>query len=61
MTTLLDIFGYLTVVLRGFDLAAQTILVGSVSFVLFVAVPSPGDGLLNPVTVILNWTAGLQH
>jgi len=37
LSTLFDIFGFLSVVLRGFDLVAQSILLGSVSFALFVA------------------------
>ena len=35
MTTLFDIFGYLVVLLHGLDLVAQTLLVGSVAFVVF--------------------------
>ena len=37
MSTLFDIFGFLSVVLRGLDLVAQSILLGSVSFALFMA------------------------
>ena len=37
MTTLFDIFGYLVVVLHGLDLVAQTLLIGSVAFVVFFA------------------------
>jgi len=43
LTTLFDIFGFVNVVLRGFDLVAQTVLLGSVSFMLFVTVPPVGD------------------
>ena len=43
MSTLFDIFGFLSVVLRGLDLVAQSILIGSVSFALFIAAPLAGD------------------
>jgi putative copper resistance protein D len=36
LTTLFDLFGFLSLILHGFDLVAQTVLVGSVAFVLFV-------------------------
>jgi putative copper resistance protein D len=39
VTTLFDIFGYASVVLHGLGLVAQTVLVGSVSYTLFVAAP----------------------
>src|ERR1700728_3172063 len=39
MALLLDIFGYLTVVLRGFTLTAQSATVGGVFFLAFVARP----------------------
>ena len=48
MTALFDIFGFLSVVLRGLDFVAQSVLIGSVSFALFVALPlardSPREG-----------------
>ena len=43
MSTLFDIFGFLSVVLRGLDLVAQSILIGSVSFALFIAAPLASD------------------
>jgi copper resistance protein D len=43
LSTLFDIFGFLSVVLRGLDLVAQSILIGSVSFALFIAAPLAGD------------------
>jgi putative copper resistance protein D len=43
LSALFDIFGFLSVVLHGFDLVAQSILLGSVSFALFVATPIAGD------------------
>jgi copper resistance protein D len=43
LTTLFDIFAYVSVVLHGLGLVAQTVLVGSISFVLWVAAP-PADG-----------------
>ena len=39
MNTLLDIFGFASVVLRGLELVAQTVLLGSVLFALLIAVP----------------------
>ena len=39
MTTLFDIFGYLGVVLHGLDLLAQTLLIGSVAFALWIVAP----------------------
>ena len=42
MTTLFDIFGYVSVVLHGLGLVAQTVLIGGVSYSLFVAVPPAG-------------------
>jgi copper resistance protein D len=43
LSTLFDIFGFLSVVLRGLDLVAQSILLGSVSFALFIAAPLASD------------------
>jgi putative copper resistance protein D len=39
LTTLFDIFGFLSVILHGVDLVAQTVLLGSISFALFVVAP----------------------
>ncbi|HVP88540.1 MAG TPA: hypothetical protein VMU79_10715, partial [Casimicrobiaceae bacterium] len=39
MATLFDIFGFVSVLLHGLDLVSQTLLLGSVSFVLFAAAP----------------------
>jgi copper resistance protein D len=39
LSTLFDIFGFLRVMLHGVDLVAQTVLLGSISFALLVAVP----------------------
>jgi putative copper resistance protein D len=39
VTTLFDIFGYLSVVLHGLELVAQSVLIGSVSYTLWIAVP----------------------
>ena len=43
MNTLFDLFGFLSVILRGFDLVAQSVLLGSVAFALFVAAPMGRD------------------
>ena len=42
MSTLFDLFGYLSVVLRGLELVAQAVLLGSVTFVVFVVAPVLG-------------------
>jgi len=39
MSQLLDTFGYLSVILRGFTLAFQSLVIGGISFLLFVIVP----------------------
>src|SRR5436305_13727419 len=39
LTTLFDIFGFVIVVPRGFDLVPQTVLIGSAAFMLFGPVP----------------------
>ena len=39
MSALFDLFGFLAVLLHGLDLVAQSVLVGSVAFALFVAAP----------------------
>lgn len=43
MNTLFEIFGYLTVVLHGLDFVAQSVLIGSVAFMLFVLEPSSSE------------------
>ena len=43
MSTLFDIFGFLSVVLRGLDFVAQSVLLGSVAFAALVATPLAGD------------------
>ena len=43
MSTLFEIFGFLSVVLRGLDFVAQSVLLGSVTFAAFVATPLAGD------------------
>jgi putative copper resistance protein D len=42
LNALFDIFGFLSVVLHGLDLVAQTVLLGSVSFALLVEAPAAG-------------------
>ncbi|TMH46877.1 MAG: copper resistance protein [Betaproteobacteria bacterium] len=53
MSTLFDIFGFLNVVLRGLDFVAQSVLLGSVAFVVLVATPLAGEVQreLSPVLV----------
>jgi copper resistance protein D len=57
LSTLFDIFGFLSVVLRGLDLVAQSILLGSVSFALFIAAPLAG----NAPRELRAITAGVRH
>ncbi|TMG96617.1 MAG: copper resistance protein [Betaproteobacteria bacterium] len=57
MSTLFDIFGFLSVVLRGLDLVAQSILLGSVSFALFIATPLARDAPRELRAI----TAGVRH
>src|SRR5205085_9041966 len=37
MSLLIDLFGYLSVLLQGFDMVAQAVLIGSALFLLFEA------------------------
>ncbi len=39
MSALFSIFGFLSVMLHGFDLVAQTVLLGSILFLLLLALP----------------------
>src|ERR1700690_926943 len=39
MSALFSIFGFLTVILHGFDLIAQSVLLGSIIFLLLLALP----------------------
>ncbi len=43
MTTLFDIFGFVSVLVHGLEVVAQTLLLGSVAFVLFLASPLARD------------------
>jgi putative copper resistance protein D len=43
LSTLFDIFGFLGVVLHGFDFVAQSVLLGSVAFATLVVPPVAGD------------------
>ena len=42
MSTLFDLFGFVSVVLRGLELVAQSVLLGSVAFLVFVVTPLQG-------------------
>lgn len=42
MSTLFDLFGLLSVVLHGLELVAQSVLLGSVAFIVFVLTPGQG-------------------
>ena len=43
MSTLFDIFGFLSVVLNGVEFAAQSVLLGSIAFTVLVVPPVAGD------------------
>ena len=43
MSAVFDVFAYLTVLLRGLDLVAQSVLIGAVSFLIFVIRPILSD------------------
>jgi putative copper resistance protein D len=63
MALLLDIFGYLTVILRGLSIAAQAFSLGGIAFVIFIAVPlrrrlgAIGDTILARSLRIIFWSA----
>ena len=53
MTTLFDIFGFVSVLLHGLELVSQTVLVGSVTFVLFLPYPITSDALRESLWALL--------
>ena len=53
MTTLFDIYGFVSVVANGLALVVQTLLLGSVSFALFVAAPLSADHMDEPIAADL--------
>src|SRR5579859_4202804 len=63
MTLLLDLFGFLSVVLRGLTLTAQSLTVGGVAFLLLLARPLSGEiGVAGVVIIkrsraLLGWSA----
>jgi putative copper resistance protein D len=57
LNTLFDLFGFLSVVLRGLDLVAQSVLLGSVAFALLVAVPVTRDAQREPRAIL----AAVRH
>ncbi|MEJ0069569.1 MAG: CopD family protein [Pseudomonadota bacterium] len=63
MALLLDIFGFLTVILRGLSIGAQAFTLGGIGFVLFLATPlqgalaSTGDTILARSLRITMWAA----
>jgi len=63
MALLLDLFGFLSVVLRGLTLTAQSLTVGGVAFLLSLADPLAGDFAASAVVVtrrcrlLLGWSA----
>jgi copper resistance protein D len=63
LSTLFDIFGFLSVILHGFDLVAQTVVLGSVLFLLLLAEPlapalGPGaEGVLRGTRSIIRAAA----
>src|ERR1700734_2469962 len=63
MALLLDIFGFLTVILRGLSISAQAFTVGGITFILFLARPlrgaleETGDRILARSLRITAWAA----
>src|SRR5580692_138689 len=63
MALLLDIFGFLTVILRGLSISAQAFTLGGIGFVLFLATPlrgalgTTGDTILTRSLRITFWSA----
>src|SRR5690242_20688685 len=62
MALLLDIFGFLAVVLGGLSITAQAFTLGSIGFVLLIAKPlhgaiAAGDVILQRSFRILSWSA----
>jgi copper resistance protein D len=51
LTTLFDIFGFVSVLVHGLELVAQTLLLGSVAFVLFLASPLASDAQREPSSI----------
>jgi len=63
MTLLLDLFGFLSVVLRGLTLTTQSLTVGGVAFLLLLAGPlagdigAPGAAIIRRSRTLLGWSA----
>ncbi len=63
MTLLLDLFGFLSVVLRGLTLTAQSLTVGGIAFLLLLAGPLAGEigaagaGIIRRSRTLLGWSA----
>jgi putative copper resistance protein D len=63
MTLLLDLFGFLSVVLRGLMLTAQSLTVGGVAFLFLLAKPlagelgAPGTFIIKRCRALLGWSA----
>jgi copper resistance protein D len=63
MTLLLDLFGFLSVVLRGLVLTAQSLTVGGVAFLLLLARPlaaaigAPASAIIGRSRTLLGWSA----
>lgn len=59
MTQLLDIFGFLSVLLRGLSLTFESLTIGGVIFLLAIAYPIAGSGLAARLQRWLIWSAVL--
>jgi len=63
MTLLLDLFGFLSVVLRGLTLTAQSLTVGGIAFLLLLAGPLAGEigaagaGIIKRSRTLLGWSS----
>jgi copper resistance protein D len=63
MALLLDLFGFLSVVLRGLTLTAQSLTVGGIAFLMLLAGPlelalgAPGTIIIRRSRTLLGWSA----
>ena len=63
LTQLLDVFSFVSVLLRGAALAFQSLILGGVVFSFWILRPlsvlpdSPGDGILGPSRRLITWSA----
>src|SRR4051812_16848907 len=65
MSLLLDVFGFLTVILRGLTISAQALTIGGIAFLLLLAWPfsaefgAAGDEIVRKSRRLLGWSASV--